>query len=128
MDVSITPTPPQILRGYKFSCIYPGANIMSKKIRKPYSKIKELREKQGLTQQEMAEMLEITHTSIANWENNRALLDKIEILSKLCTILECQIHDLFGYTHEITEQDAKDERLKIIQDRLHKKQQEQTDK
>lgn len=102
---------------------------MAKKLKKPYSKIKELREQQGLTQKELANEIQVTATSVANWENDRSLLDKIETISKLCLTFECEVHDLIGYRdEEIKEPNAKDERIKKIRERIYKKQQEQTDK
>jgi transcriptional regulator with XRE-family HTH domain len=64
---------------------------------KPVSKIAELREKTGLTQRELALMVGVTETTIANWERGRSGLDWIERLIKLCDALNCDLGDLIGY-------------------------------
>jgi putative transcriptional regulator len=60
-------------------------------------KIKELREKRGLSQRRLAQALDLTENTIANWENGRTGLDWFERVAKLCEILDCSPNELFGY-------------------------------
>lgn len=57
-------------------------------------KIKELRKKLNMTQQELAEEIGVTQSAIAMWENEKALpfTDKLPLLAKA---LECEITDFF---------------------------------
>jgi transcriptional regulator with XRE-family HTH domain len=56
--------------------------------------ITQLRERQNLTQRQLAERVGVTETTIANWERGRSGLDWIERLIRLCFALNCQITDL----------------------------------
>jgi len=58
------------------------------------SNIGQLREQTGLTQRELALMLGVTETTIANWERGRSGLDWIDRISKLCKALNCNLEDL----------------------------------
>ena len=60
-------------------------------------KIKELREKRGLSQRRLAQALDLTENTIANWENGRTGLDWFERVAKLCEVLKCSPNELFGY-------------------------------
>ena len=60
-------------------------------------KIRELREKRGLSQRRLAQALDITENTIANWENGRTGLDWFERIAKLCEVLKCSPNELFGY-------------------------------
>lgn len=60
-------------------------------------KIRELREKRGLSQRRLAQALDLTENTIANWENGRTGLDWFERVAKLCEALECSPNELFGY-------------------------------
>ncbi len=66
------------------------------------SKIKTLRESKGLSQRRLAQALDVTENTIANWENGRTGLDWFERISKLCETLECSPNQLFDYL-EVTE-------------------------
>ena len=56
-------------------------------------KIRELREKAGLTQSQLAKALGVGETTIRNWEQGRAG-DRLQQLALLCSVLECQPGDL----------------------------------
>lgn len=58
------------------------------------SNIAELREHAGLTQRELALVVGVTETTIANWERGRSGLEWIERLIKLCDALDCELTDL----------------------------------
>ena len=58
------------------------------------SKIATLRDKQGLTQLDLALAVGVTETTIANWEKGRSGLPLVLQLIKLCKILDCTLEDL----------------------------------
>jgi putative transcriptional regulator len=60
-------------------------------------RIKELREKKGLSQRRLAIALDMTENTVANWENGRTGLEWFERVAKLCEVLECSPNELFGY-------------------------------
>ena len=64
------------------------------------SKIGELREKQGLTQRQIAIELGVTETTVANWERGRSGLDWIDRLHRLCKLLDCDLDELIEYEEE----------------------------
>ncbi|MEM9218388.1 MAG: helix-turn-helix transcriptional regulator [Cyanobacteria bacterium P01_F01_bin.150] len=70
------------------------------------SKIGELREKQGLTQRQIAMELGVTETTVANWERGRSGLDWIDRLNRLCKLLECELDELIEYEEEDVEPDS----------------------
>lgn len=61
------------------------------------SNISTLREHAGLTQRELALMVGVTETTIANWERGRSGLEWIDRLIKLCKALDCSLDDLIDY-------------------------------
>ena len=56
--------------------------------------IKQLREKAGLNQQQVAEKLSIDRSAIAKWETGEAM-PTADKLPQLATILNCTIDELF---------------------------------
>ena len=56
--------------------------------------IKSLREKKGLTQEQLAQKLKLDRSTIAKWETGEAMprADKLPVLAE---ILGCSISDLF---------------------------------
>jgi len=56
---------------------------------KPVSRIALLREQIGLTQQELAQQLNVTENTVANWEKGRGSLEWIDRVIKLCKIFRC---------------------------------------
>ncbi|HEY9619409.1 MAG TPA: helix-turn-helix transcriptional regulator [Crinalium sp.] len=64
----------------------------------PTPKIGLLRERAGLTQRELAQIVGVTETTIANWERGRSGLDWIERFIKLCNALNCDLDDLIEYS------------------------------
>ena len=58
-------------------------------------KIKELREKAGLTQEELAEKMEVQRNTVWRWENQKANL-KSDNVRKLSTILNVDPVELMG--------------------------------
>lgn len=61
------------------------------------SKVAELRKRAGLTQRQVAIKLDVTESTIANWEQGRNALTWFERVAKLCEVLNCSPNELFGY-------------------------------
>lgn len=64
---------------------------------KPVSRITLLREQMGLTQIELAQLLDVTENTIANWEKGRSGLDWIIRVINLCKIFQCTPDQLIDY-------------------------------
>lgn len=58
-------------------------------------KIYLLREKKGLSQEELAEKLNVSRQTISNWENDKVKID-VEKASELCRIFNVSMDELFG--------------------------------
>jgi putative transcriptional regulator len=63
----------------------------------PSKGIASLRQKVGLTQRQLADLVGVTETTVRNWENNRSGVEWFERVAKLCDSLQCTPNDLFGY-------------------------------
>ncbi len=63
----------------------------------PSKGIASLRQKVGLTQRQLADLVGVTETTVRNWENNRSGVECFERVAKLCDSLQCTPNDLFGY-------------------------------
>jgi len=70
-------------------------NIMSSL--KAVSRLALLREEIKLTQLELAQLLDITENTIANWERGRGGIEWFVRIAKLCQIFQCLPEDLFEY-------------------------------
>jgi transcriptional regulator with XRE-family HTH domain len=68
------------------------------------SKVADLRERAGLTQRQLAIALDVTESTIANWERGRNGLKWFKMVADLCKALGCSPNDLFGY--EVPERDG----------------------
>ncbi len=64
---------------------------------KAVSRVALLREEIKLTQLELAQLLDITENTIANWERGRSGIEWFVRISKLCKIFQCLPEDLFEY-------------------------------
>jgi transcriptional regulator with XRE-family HTH domain len=69
--------------------------------RRIVSKIASLRRKQGLTQAQLADLLEVTVTTVYNWERSKNGVEQFRIVDHLCKILECQAKDLYENAPDI---------------------------
>ena len=67
------------------------------------NKIKEFREKAGLTQEELAEKLEVQRNTVWRWENKKANL-KADMLQRLATVLNIPSAELVSMEKEISQQ------------------------
>lgn len=59
------------------------------------SKIAELRKQAGLTQRQLADAVGVDPSTIRNWERNRAFIETLVRVSKLCEVLSCETADLY---------------------------------
>lgn len=64
------------------------------------SNIAELRKKQGLSQEELAGMLDITFQAVSKWENQLSCPD-IALIPKIAEIFQVSIDFLFEKKNEI---------------------------
>lgn len=64
---------------------------------KPVIRFKALRQKEGLTQLEMSQLLGVTENTYANWENGHKTVEIVERVVKLCKIFKCSVEDLLSY-------------------------------
>jgi putative transcriptional regulator len=69
------------------------------------SKIAELRQKTGLTQEELARAIGVGTSTIRGWERNRAFIETIVKVAKLCEVLDCEPSDLFEAEDPMTQQE-----------------------
>ena len=68
------------------------------------NRLKELRKEKGLTQTDLAELLEVTKLTIHNWENGVFSI-KSDRLKKLCEIFDVDAPYLLGYNNVKNETD-----------------------
>jgi len=57
------------------------------------NKLKDLRKMNNLTQEQLAEILEVDRSAVANWEIGRNM-PKADRLRKMAEVLNCKIDDL----------------------------------
>ena len=70
------------------------------------NRLKELRKEKGLTQDALAELLEVTKSTIFNWENGVSNI-KPDRLKKLCEIFDVDATYLLGYNNVKNETNIK---------------------
>ena len=58
-------------------------------------KIRQARKHAGLTQRQLAQLLEVSNTSVSNWEKNLSRPDA-DLIQALCGILHLQPNDFYG--------------------------------
>ena len=56
--------------------------------------LRELRERRGLTQKDLADKLSLSNKTISKWENERSIPDVFTLL-KLAELLDCALDDFF---------------------------------
>ena len=59
------------------------------------NKLKELREKKGLTQERLAEAVDVTRQTVISIENGR-YTPSLPLALKLAKVFKCKVEDLFG--------------------------------
>ena len=82
------------------------------------NRLKELRKEKNLTQDDLAELLEVTKLTISNWENGKHKIkaDKAELLADCFNV---QVHYLLGRSEFKNETDIKVAVLDEILEKLH---------
>ena len=81
------------------------------------SRLAILREKENLTQRQLADLLEITENTVANWETGRSSVEWIDRVVKLCKIFACTPEELIEYAAD--PKPAKTDSLAEIRARLN---------
>ena len=88
------------------------------------TKIRQFRQDIGMTQQELADQLNVTDRAVSHWENGRRLPD-YSLLKQLCDVLGISINELFA-SERIAKEDylmKADENLgKLIDENNYKNQ------
>lgn len=64
------------------------------RLTKTHSMISDLRNDLGMTQRRLAEKMDVTESTVANWEKERRSLDWIVQIKRLCEILDCNVEQL----------------------------------
>lgn len=70
------------------------------------------RKKQGLTQQDLANMLHISYQAVSKWENGQSMPD-MYMFPKLASILHTSIDQLVGYSHNFEPENFYDEKYQM---------------
>ena len=78
-------------------------------------RLKELRKQKGLSQERLAELVEIEPTSLSNIENGRNY-PLFTTLEKILAILEVDFIDVFKFQHHDTHKNLMSEINKILND------------
>lgn len=73
-------------------------------------KLKELRTKNNLTQQDLAKKMDISSKTIGRWEKENNIPDATK-LKKLCKILKCNMEDLTGEKEVVQEKKTKEKKV-----------------
>ena len=60
-------------------------------------KLKELLAKKGLSKNKLSHRAEMQRTQINNYCNNKITRLDTDVLSRLCTVLECELSDLLEF-------------------------------
>ncbi len=68
-------------------------------------RIKELRKKKGMTQEQLAEDLHISPQAISKWETGQSSPD-VDMLPKLAYLFDTSLDDLFDFDHSKLEQEV----------------------
>ena len=68
------------------------------------SRITELREEAGLTQRQLADLIDVDPSTIRNWEKNRNSIAALVRFAKLCEALKCEPSELYSVEDPTSEQ------------------------
>ena len=74
------------------------------------SKIAELREQAGLTQRQLADLIDVDPSTIRNWERNRSSIEAFIRCAKLCDALSCGPSELYE-REDLAEAEEEDAQL-----------------
>lgn len=64
---------------------------------KVYIRLGELIEKSGLSKNKFAQRAEMQRTQLNKYINNEVVLLNIDVLARICTVLDCDIDDLLEF-------------------------------
>jgi transcriptional regulator with XRE-family HTH domain len=90
-------------------------------------KIASLREAKQLTQLELAQLVGVTETTIANWEKGRSGIEWLDRLIRLCAALECAPEDLLSYIPQPKDEGTFSEMVRLIEEGHQRKWQSSSD-
>lgn len=62
-----------------------------------YIKLGELLEKKGLSKNKFSQRAEMQRTQLNKYINNEVALLSVDVLARICSVLECDISDLLEY-------------------------------
>lgn len=82
------------------------------------SEIAQFRKNKGLTQRQLADLLEVSEDTIANWESGRSELYWLDRCVKLCVIFGCSPDKLISYQEDDSSEKIDDTALDNIRERL----------
>jgi len=75
------------------------------------SRIRKYREKKGISQTELAQMLGIKNNRVSNWEQGHNRPDA-DILTKLCYVLDVSPSELLGV--QLTDNELSEQERKVV--------------
>lgn len=78
------------------------------------SRLKSLLENKNISQKELADKLEITEATLSRYINN-LIVPKIEVVSKMASLLDVSVDFLIGNEREISEFEEKEALKKLLQ-------------
>ena len=67
---------------------------------KIYIRLGELIEESGLSKNKSAQRAEMQRTQLNKYINNEVVLLNIDVLARICTVLDCDIDDLLEFRKE----------------------------
>ena len=79
------------------------------------SKIKELRTREGLTQKDLADKLNVTYQAVSRWENEETE-PSFDTIRDMCNIFNCSTDELFGIERKDDEEKVKVVERVIVQE------------
>lgn len=62
-----------------------------------YIRLGELLEKKGLSKNKFSQRAEMQRTQLNKYINNEVALLSVDVLARICSVLECDINDLLEY-------------------------------
>ncbi len=81
------------------------------------SNIKQMRQKFGLNQSVIADLMGISFAKVSNWENGKKV-PRMEEIERLCQIFNCKKESLLGLNYPDSKKDAQLDKLQQIYDNL----------
>lgn len=84
-----------------------------------YEKLSKLRKTNNLSQEQLAEKINVTRQAISKWESGESYPDMAKII-QLCKILNCSLNDLMddGVMGEIVKEEKEDNKRNYLNDFL----------